>query len=86
MTAPKIDTLAHDVGALLARQVADGTYRDPEEALGALRELAADPETLEQLRIAVLRSAIDQADAEGGEIPAEEVFAETRRRIAATQP
>ena len=73
-------TLKDDVAKIVERQIADGRYPDAESAVTAALMLLEDAEmNWDDVDAAAVRAMIAESDAEGGEIPLEEVA----RRLAA---
>jgi Arc/MetJ-type ribon-helix-helix transcriptional regulator len=73
-------TLKDDVAKIVERQIADGHYPDAESAVTAALMLLEDAEMhWDDVDAAAVRAMIAESDAEGGEIPLEEVA----RRLAA---
>ena len=73
-------TLKDDVARIVERQIADGRYPDAESAVTAALMLLEDAEmNWDDVDAAAVRAMIAESDAEGGEIPLEEVA----RRLAA---
>jgi Arc/MetJ-type ribon-helix-helix transcriptional regulator len=71
--------LKDDVAEIVERQVADGRYPDAESAVTAAVMLLEDAGmNWEEVDAAAVRAMIADADAEGGEIP----FDEVARRLA----
>jgi len=67
-------TLKDDVAQIVERQVADGRYPDAESAVTAAVMMLEDAGmNWEQVDAAAVRAMIAASDAEGGEIPFEEV-------------
>jgi Arc/MetJ-type ribon-helix-helix transcriptional regulator len=67
-------TLRDDVAQILERQIADGRYPDAESAVTAAVMLLEDAGMKwEEVDAAAVRAMIAESDAEGGEIPFEEV-------------
>lgn len=72
-------TLKDDAAEIVERQVADGRYPDAESAVTAAVMLLEDAGmNWEEADAAAVRALIAESDAEGGEIPLEEVA----RRLA----
>ncbi len=72
-------TLKDDVAEIVERQVADGRYPDAESAVTAAVMLLEDASmNWQEVDAAAVRALIADSDAEGGEIPFEEVA----RRLA----
>jgi Arc/MetJ-type ribon-helix-helix transcriptional regulator len=72
-------TLKDDVAEIVERQVADGRYPDVESAVTAAVMLLEDAAmNWQEVDAAAVRAMIADSDAEGGEIPFEEVA----RRLA----
>ena len=72
-------TLKDEVARIVERQVADGNYPDAESAVTAAVMMLEDASmSWDEVDAAAVRHLIAQSDAEGGEIPFEEVA----RRLA----
>jgi Arc/MetJ-type ribon-helix-helix transcriptional regulator len=75
-------TLKDEVAAIVERQIADGQYPDAESAVTAALMLLEDAGMKwDDVDAAAVRAMIAESDAEGGEIPFEEIA----RRLA-TKP
>lgn len=73
-------TLKGEVAQIVERQIADGRYPDAESAVTAALMLLEDTGmNWDDVDAAAVRAMIAESDAEGGEIPLEEVA----RRLAA---
>jgi len=74
-------TLKDEVAQIVERQVADGRYPDAESAIAAAVMMLEDAGmNWDEVDAAAVRTLIAESDAEGGEIPLEEVA----RRLADT--
>jgi putative addiction module CopG family antidote len=77
-------TLQDEIARIVERQVEEGRYPDAQSAVAAALLLLDDAEiNWEEVDAEAMRSMISEADAEGGEIPFEEV---ARRLRAKDQP
>jgi Arc/MetJ-type ribon-helix-helix transcriptional regulator len=73
--------LTREMQALIAAEVARGTYASADEFLRAMTETFADATVREAIRSTWLRAAVKLADEEGGELTADELFGPAIERL-----
>lgn len=79
------NTMVEELEAVIARQIEDGNYRSFDEAFAAMKAILTDPVLVEKARTTWLQREVQKGKDSGGEIPAEDVFADARERLKTAQ-